>query len=181
MSVRAVGEFGADLRTRLPEWFGVVASRYGVPLPEITTVHDWWQVATDEAAPSYPFVHVRHAGGRLGIQRQHNGVHDSTHSLVIEFEHMSYDREAVAACMVYAPEAFLRYLDTYPLGSRELGTLVMKIAPPDGQGIRLTADEVMARVTQPKTATSPQKIAYRWGMSLSFDIEARDTSWREQP
>jgi hypothetical protein len=175
MSVRAVAEVGADLRARLPEWLGVVATRYGVPMPTDPGVLDWWQVATDEAATHYPYVHVRHAGARLGILQQHDGVHDSTHSIVIEFEHLSEDREAVAACMAYAAEAFLRWLDTYPLGSRTLGNLVQKIAAPDGQNIRLQVDDVMARVIpQPG---HPSVVQYRWGMTLSFDISVRDTSW----
>jgi hypothetical protein len=179
MSVRAIAELAQDLRERLPEWLGVVATRYGIPLPTDPLILDWWQVATDEPAQRYPVVHVRHAGARLGILQQHEGVHDSTHSVVIEFEHLSEQREVVAACMGYAAEAFVRYLDTYPLGSRVAGGLIQKIAAPDGQALRLTVDEVMARVI-PQPA-EPSVIQYRWGMSLSFDLSVRDTTWSDQP
>lgn len=175
MSLRALGELARDLEERLGEWLGIVADRYGVPLPLTPFVHQWHEVATDEPPKGYPYVHVRHAGARLGIQKAHQGVHDSMHSVVIEFEQLSEDRASVAACMTYAPEAFLRWLDTYPLGSRSLGGMIQKIAPPDGQNIRLQGDEVMARqVPQPG---QPTVVQYRWGMSLAFDIEVRDTSW----
>ena len=146
MSVRVVAELAEDLKARLPEWMGRVADRYGIPLPRTPNVQHWWEVATDEVAKVWPVVHVRHAGGRVGIQMGHDGTRDSVHSIVIEYEHLSEHREDVAAAMTYAVEAFLGYLETYPLGSRALGKLVQKIAAPDGQNIRLQVDEVMARV-----------------------------------
>jgi hypothetical protein len=177
MSVRAVAEIARDLKERLPEWMGVVADRYGVPLPITPTVFEWWQVATDEApkAKQWPAVHVRHAGARLGTRKAHEGVHDSTHSVVIEYDHLSEDRNTVAASMTYAAEAFLRWMDTYPLGSREGARLIQKIAAPDGQNIRLQVDEVMARII-PQPGVS-DVVQYRWGMTLTFDIDVRDTTW----
>jgi hypothetical protein len=175
VSVRAIGELAADLKARLPGWLGVVGERYGVVMPLEPMVHEWHEVATDEPHKGFPYVHVRHGGARLGIHRAHAGVHDSTHSVVLEFEHLSQNREEVAACMSYAAEAFLLYLDTYPLGSRTPGNLVQKIAAPDGQNIRLQVDEVMAReIPQPQ---QPSVIQYRWGMTLAFDIDVRDTTW----
>lgn len=175
MSVRVVGEIAADLRARLPEWMGIVADRYGMPLPRTPHVQDWWQVATDEVPTAWPVVHVRHAGGRMGIRQGHVGTRDSVQSIVIEYEHLSEHREEVAAAMTYACEAFLGYLETYPLGSRALGKLIQKISAPDGQNIRLQVDEVMARVI-PQPAL-PHIVQYRWGMTLTFDIDVRDSTW----
>jgi hypothetical protein len=153
--------------------------------PTDPLVLDWWQVATDEVpqredgSSPYPCVHVRHAGARLGIRQAHDGVHDSTHSIVLDFMHVGEDREAMAAVMTYADEAFLRWMDTYPLGSRSVGGMTQKIAPPDGQNIRLQSDPVMARsVPQPER---PDVVQYTWGFSLSFDVTVRDTTWSDTP
>jgi hypothetical protein len=175
MSVRVVAEMAEDLKARLPEWMGRVAERYGVPLALDPDVKHWWEVATDEPTTKYPVVHVRHAGARLGLLQGHDGTHDSVHSVVIEYEMLSEQREAVAAAMTYASEAFLLYLNTYPLGSRTVGNLIQKISAPDGQNIRLQVDEVMARIV-PQPAT-PHVVQYRWGMTLTFDIDVRDSTW----
>lgn len=177
MSVRVVAEIARDLKERLPEWMGVVAERYGVPLPLTPTVFQWHEVATDEAPKSdqWPVVHVRHAGGRLGLRQGHDGTHDSVHSVVLEYDHLSENREAVAASMTFVCEAFLQYLNTYPLGSRAVGRLVQKIGGGDGQNIRLQVDEVMARTNPPDGTLA--KVTYRWGMTLTFDIDVRDSTW----
>ncbi len=164
-----LAEVKASADADLPGNITAIAGARGVTLTSSFLSRTWEKSATEADRTTFPVLDIIwEAGVQSQTKRPAAGVRDTDVPIKLHYQYKDTVLATVKTHAEFVPEAILRWLDNFPISTKNSAKTIWMVQPPDGTAIRVDAKLENAR-------GDGGGLTYIWDAAVHVVFRCRDT------